>query len=78
MWKFARTVYRLDHKAFDHHFEILTLLTNEHIKIIKLSPDDELYYNGHLPERLDKFITTRERRKSQYESYRAKKRRRLE
>ena len=32
LWKFTRTVFRLVHSSFDEHFEILGLLTNEHLR----------------------------------------------
>src|ERR1700722_3961095 len=51
LWKFTREIYKLDHRKFDEHFEILTLLTNEHIKVFSLTEDDEKYYKVHLQMR---------------------------
>lgn len=78
LWKFAREVYKLDHKDFDNHFEILLYLTNEHIKNTSLAGADADYYRGYLEKRQKKFQEIREKRKASAERYLAKKRRRLQ
>ena len=55
LWKFARTVFRLDHSSFDGHFEILGLLTNEHLKDQELVASDADYYLGLLRQQREKY-----------------------
>ena len=48
----------MDHRKFDEHFEILTLLTNEHIKVFSLTEDDEKYYKAYENKacRMERFL----------------------
>jgi len=77
LWKFARDVYTHDHRYFDEHFEIMALLTNENIRAMELGPEDRQYYRAYLKERRNLAEEKLEKRKRQYEAYRARKARRL-
>ena len=61
VWKIKKIVelYKLDHRKVDEHFEILTLLTNEHIKVFT---DDEKYYKAYENEacRMERFLLKKE------------------
>lgn len=78
LWKFVRSPYKLDHADFDNHFMILTLLTNEHIRNYSLNEEDVIYYRNLIVEQKKKYDQVREKRKSQADKYRTKRRRRLQ
>ena len=48
---------------FDEHFEILALLTNEHIRTSSLTDDDEKYYKACLQMRRAHYEICREKRR---------------
>lgn len=78
LWKFARTVYKLDHSEFDSHFLILSLLTNEHIRVNNLTEEDRIYYLNLLKEQRERYEQRRRKRHAQAEKYREKKRQRIQ
>jgi hypothetical protein len=77
LWKFARDVYTHDHRFFDEHFEIMGLLTNEHIRVMELTAEDRSYYRAYLKERRSTAEEKLEKRRRQYAGYKERKQRRL-
>ena len=69
LWKFAREIYKLDHRTFDEHFEILALLTNEQIKVSSLAEEDEKYYKTYLQIRREQYEAYREKRRISSHTY---------
>jgi hypothetical protein len=61
LWKFTRETYKLDHRNFDEHFEILALLTNEQIRV---SSDDQKYYKIYLQMRRAQYEACKEERRT--------------
>ena len=78
LWKFAREIYKLDHRTFDEHFEILALLTNEQIKVSSLAEEDEKYFKAYLQIKRAQYEVCREKRRISSHMYIEKIQKRME
>jgi len=78
LWKIMRQVYKLDHRLFDAHFEILGHLTNEHIRANSLTDQDQRFYHGHLQELKERNAKRKEKRAAGAQLYKQRKFRRLQ
>ena len=77
LWKITSSVYRNDKNSFNLDIDNCILLTNEHIRLFNLIDDDRLYYQAFIISEKQQKEEKSNKRKIQYENYRAKKREKL-